>query len=653
LVLNTPNGIPLTNYKDWRNDPYADPNGYFNDYYENPYMTIDKSRQQDQFDYLTASLDLNYKFTNWLGVQLRSSLNMDNNTTHYTKEAVHFSDYAKSIRKSIASSDLTGSVSDGSNFNQKWVNDFILSASKDFGDYSVKLIAGATTKESFQKTVDVAANALEIDNYYNIKNRVGDPSVLSSNYFRRRDVGFYGDLTLGYKQYLFLHATGRNDMTSVLAASNNSFFYPGVDVSFIFSEAVPMLKQYLSYGKLRAGIAQVGTVQVSPYSMQNVYKLSDYNSLSDNSNTTANVYNNSYNFPYGTTTGFTVSNTLNNPKLKPEMTVSKEMGIELGFLDNRITFNFTDYQVNTKDQTVPVQISSASGYSSAYVNTGETQNNGLEFETKFVPFSKPDGVTWEIGLNYTYQTSKVVSLQDSTKELFLGGYTDGTGAYAIVGQDYPSLKVIDFQRDPQGRVVVDGATGYPIKNTTAVNVGSVNPKHILGISTNVKYKNFNLGIVAEYRGGGLIWNNIANQLNFTGTGWFSATNGRQRFVFPNSVIKQGNTYVPNTNVVTSQGGVDFWTGAFNDVESPYVTSSDFWKIREISLSYSAPQKYLPKLVKRATVAFIARNVLTLLPKSNYYTDPEFNLSTGNSSGITDVNQTAPTRSYGFNIAVNF
>jgi TonB-linked SusC/RagA family outer membrane protein len=656
MIMNTPNGIPLTDYKDVKNNPYADQNGYFNAYYENPYSVIDYSRDKDRTDYVVGLVEAEMKILPELTALARSSITYSNMTYETTKAAVRFSDYAKNLSgRSISSSDFNGQDFEGSNVIRRWTNDFIMTYKKKFGTVDVTAIGGFTNRESYQKLMDIGSNSLKIDGYYNINNRVGDASKLTSSWNKYRSVGVYADLTLGYKDYLFVHATGRNDWTSLLADGNNSYFYPGVDVSFIFSDFIPLgIQDIFSFGKARAGITQVGTLNVNPYSLENVFVLG-----SNNNSSGTDTRRGYANFPYGSLTSFTTSNRLNNPNLKPEMTLSKEVGLELGFLNSKINLTLTAYENSTKDQTVPVQIPNSSGYISTNINTGEVLGRGFESELKANILDNKNGFSWEIGANFTYQTSKVVSITSDLDEIQLGGYTTGSGVYATVGDLYPMIKNLDFLRDPNGRIVVDAVTGYPKANSNPTYAGCSSPTHIIGLNTQLKYKGFTLGISAEYRHGAVIWNDIADALTFTGTGWLTATNGRQRFVFPNSVYESGRDakgnpiYAQNTNIATSTGGVEFWTNVMNNTERFTVTSADFWKLRELTLSYEVPVSVLPKFIKKAQLGLVARNVLTILPKSNIYTDPEFSMDNGNAVGLTTINQTPPTRTFGFNLSINF
>ena len=224
------------------------------------------------------------------------------------------------------------------------------------------------------------------------------------------------------------------------------------------------------------------------------------------------------------------------------------------------------------------------------------------------------------------------------------------------------LKIHQGILDNAGHVIVDASTGLPTKSDTISVLGNATAKHKLGLDGTIKYKQFSLSFVFEYRGGYQIFNSIGSEMDWSGTGWRTAIYDRQRFVFPNSVIADPanpGKYVKNTNVEIANGNGNngFWTDGINrDVTSNYVTSADFWKLRELSLSYNVPASYLAKtkFIKGCTVSVQGRNLFVWLAKDNYYTDPEYS-SAGNTSngiGLTGY-QTPPSRYYGATVSFKF
>jgi outer membrane receptor protein involved in Fe transport len=523
--------------------------------------------------------------------------------------------------------------------------DFLVQLNHKINDFTGKMILGNSMYSNKYRRLREFNNSLVIPNLYNITNRLGEPGV-EEEMRERTSIGLFADLTVGYKDFVFVHASARNDWDSRLTKENRSFFYPGVDASLVLSEAVPALKDnsFLSFAKIRGGWSKTGQI-----SLDNWYAtLPSFNAGLGNNGATG--------FPYGSLGGFQLATTLSNPLLKPELTTEIEAGFELSFIRNRFHVEANFYQSNTKDQTIPAEISYSTGYASAYINAGELQTSGIETQFKLTPVLSLGEFDWNLVVNYTYQTSEVLSIMPGLDQLLINDVS-----YAVVGQQFPALLVTDVKRDPEGNIIVDAATGYPIKDPAIKNMGHGTPNHILGITNSFSWKGLNLNAVAEYRGGNMICNWVGNSLDFTGTSWHSAQNGRQNFIIPNSVINRGTAdapdYQPNTNVVTRNAGRSFWTGSdYQSVQSTYLSSAAFWKLRELSISYNVPvQNILGGAIKDAEIGLVGRNLIMLRPKTNIWTDPEFNSRGGNDNaiGYTTVDQTPPTRIYGFSVKLTF
>jgi hypothetical protein len=221
---------------------------------------------------------------------------------------------------------------------------------------------------------------------------------------------------------------------------------------------------------------------------------------------------------------------------------------------------------------------------------------------------------------------------------------------------YPYLKVQDWVRDPQGHVVVDAVTGLPSQDPNPKPFGQLNPKYRLGLNTSVTYKGLTLSGVAEFRAGNVIFNNMPYLDEFS-LSPRSVAAGNQRFVYPNSVIQVSpGKYVPNTNV-TVDDYFQFWgqNGFAFLPPAMFVSSGDFWKIRELALSYEIPQSVVQraKILKKATISIVGRNLFIWRPKDNQWTDPEFSEDNSNAVGQTSTYQAPPVKSYGLNLTLIF
>jgi TonB-linked SusC/RagA family outer membrane protein len=645
-VLNTPPQVPLTSYKDIENNPFATLDGYFNAYYPNPYWQIKHARNNQIRNDVLGSVNLSLKPLKWLEISNRSGLVFNTINNHNYKDEAIYNSYSKSDPWSQGHMGVTspyaGSSSDQMRQTMILTNDLLATVDQKFGDFTLKGILGNSVYMQKYETTFDAAGSLVIPGLYNISNRVGEPTVSQSSQ-KRNSIGIFADATVGYKDYAFLHLSGRNDWDSRLTKENRSFFYPAADASIVLSDMFPSIRDnaVLSFLKLRGGWSQTGQISLDSW----------YGTLPS--------YPAAAGFPYGSTAGFALSTQLSNPLLKPEKTNEIEVGAELSFLKNKIHLETNVYQTNTKDQTIPATISGATGFYSALINAGELQNKGIEVDLKFTPILKIGNVKWNGGINYSYTESKVVSILPGLNEIPISDGTNTSVSYAVVGQQFPTIKVTDVKRDPNGNIIVDKITGLPSKTSAIQQVGHGNPNHILGVSTDLNYKGFRLSLVGEYRGGNVINNRLGNALDFTGVSEHSALNGRQSFIIPGSVIELSpGVYTPNLTALVAQASRQFWVNSdYHTTDMAYVTSAAFWKLREVALTYDVPVEKLfgGKVIKMAQVGLVGRNLLMLRPKTNVWTDPEFNNSsvTSNAVGFTTEDQTPPTRLYGFSLKLTF
>lgn len=649
-VLNTPGEVDITKFKDL-NAPFANENDWYNAYYPNPYWQIENSRQKSTRDDILGSVELGFKATSWLNFTYRLGATASNFQQKNTIAGVTFSSYE--ISDPFGAGNAGSSNPNGvkprlyDRLNEKFIiqSDFLVNMNHKFlnNNLDARLLLGNSINKNSQRDiqsgngVNGGTGQLEIPGLYNVSNFVDPPTEVEST-TQVGKIGAFGSLQLGWKNYLFLEVTGRNDWVSVLDPKNRSFFYPGVNASFVFTDAIKPLKDipWLTFGKLLASWTKVGNVSVGAYALSNTFAQAS-------------------GFPYNTT-GFTLGNTLANSNLKPEMVKSREAGLQLAFLRNRINFQATYYDEDVSDQTVPIQISFSTGYSATNQNVGNVSNQGLELDLKLTPLLNLGPVKWNFGGNLAFYKSHVDAIDPQLKSIFIGGFTNGAGIYTIEGQSMRVLQVTDWKRDTAtGKVIVDPNTGRPSAATGVVNVGQSTPKVILGLNTSFEYKNLSLSILGEFRGGYVVYNNIGNATAFTGISAVTTSTGRQRFIYPNSVILQNGKYVDNTTVAVdnASNGGSFWASTYGTAGSNFVTSGDFWKIREVSLSYNIPLKNT-NVLKKASVGLVARNLFTFLPKDNVYADPEYSiLGTGNTQGISNENLSPPTRIFGATLSVGF
>lgn len=630
-VLNTPLHLPLDQMKNWKDGEFTRNEVSFFRFYENPYFIIDTQRNFTDTMSFTVIADAEYKFNENFTATLRAGYT--GGSSDFTQELGAYT-YAFQVTNAYYNMDEYGaSTADAISTNTRINTDFILNYKKDITkDIKINAIVGHNMRMTSGKSINVSGTNLFIPNFYNVSTRSGE-LVGGESYSQFRKIGAYADLTVGFKDFLFLNVTGRNDITSSLPTESNSYFYPGAGISFIASDAFPEITSYkgLSYLKTSFNITKTGN-DPGAYAANNVFFVPG-------------------NFPYGSTVGLSQASRVSDPNLSPEFTTSVEAGLEFGLFNNRFNANITGYKTNSTDQLAPVNISAASGATSLYTNIGEIENLGLEIDLNGT-IIRSDDFTWDMGVNLSKYKSEVISLKDGIDKVDLGGF-DAAQVIARVGSPYPMLSTTDYQRDDEGRVVV-GDNGDPIQGSVNVDQGQTSPTLVMGLNTTLKYKNFSLYTVMDYRTGHVFYNGIVDALEFTGLTQHSASSGRQPFVFPNSVYSDGNgAYTSNTNRLTTGGGNAFWDG-YNEVKSNYVTDASTIKLREVSLAYKFDKEVLTAIgVSDLSISLYGRNLLTFRPEANVYTDPEFNFTEGNAIGVGTQSQTPPTRQFGVTLNVKF
>jgi len=650
-VLNSPGSVPLLNYKDWRNNPFANPNGYYNAYYNNPYFIAENNREHHRDDYLTGNVQLEFKPLEWLDFTGRVGMTTQNESTKATQGKFTYTEYAGKLHGAYKVQHIVGSVADPFAYKTNLSSDFIAHARHTNGDFRFDYTGLFQFIQNERSRVLAAVNGLVLEDLYNLGNSLNTATVGQSS-FKSRAFGLAGKVDLGYKDYLFLTLSGRNDWVSILDPENRSFFYPGASLSFVASDAVEALKGFapLDFLKLRASWASVGQVNVGNFVDFGAYSLLP-------------VFVQGAGYPYDGKGGFTLGDRMVQPGLKPEITTGYEVGFETAWLEDRISAELTYFDSKTTDNTVPARVSWATGYSSYLMNAGTTTSKGIESRLTVVPIRTDD---WELkaGGNFTYLDNKVAEIAEGQlEELALGSYGGSTGSYAVKGEAFPIIKAYGYNRDPQGRIIVDRVTGYPSRTEQLINLGAALPTHTLGLNLELSYKDLSFYVSGEYRTGNYIYNNGGSSFDFSGAGINTVAYDRERFVIPNSSYWDPavGDYVANTNVTVYDGGADYWTmgPGRRDIHETYVTSAAFWKLREMSLAYKLPRSLLgrQKAIKSARISVQGRNLFLWTPATNVYTDPEYSdgngAANGNALGLTALRQTPPSRYMGASLSLTF
>ncbi|MFT3751758.1 MAG: TonB-dependent receptor [Paludibacter sp.] len=616
----------------------------------NPYIALDTWRKTGIDQNMISSLDLKLEATDWLDLTYRAAVTHNSLVTQHNQKRIATTEYG--AHRNL--DPVPQSVENESAVSNRLSSEFFANFHKTFGDFKVNVLGGTYVREVSLVTTGVSASNLIIDGLFNVSARPGelDGSSIES---KVRMFSLYGSASVGYKNFANIEVTGRNDKTSVLDPSNNSFFYPGVNASLVLTDAIPSLRSdEFSFLKLRGSWNKTGNADISPYRLA-----ATFSQLTDGGLSTQTPLG----FPFNGIPGYSADQISFDRYLKPEFIESVEAGFEAGFLKNRIYLDVSYYNQNNTNQIVNIRVPRSTGYNFAYVNAASFKNYGLEAQLKFTPLVDLGDVRVNFTANYSYNNSEVLSIYNDLNELSIGGYTIASNM-AVTGMPAFVLNATDYKRDPKGRVIIDAETGYPIPDEVNKKFGRTEPLHMIGLNPLVEWKGLTISALFEYKGGHYAYNQIGSDMAWTGVPEITGANHREHFVFPNSVYEDPSnpgTYIENTNITTTGDAVDFFTSDFyRNTASNFITSAASWRFRELSLTYSLPASLLAKqrLIQGVSVGVVGRNLVLWLPKTNVYSDPDFKgnqsfLSGGNISGISNATVNPPTRTIGGTLTVKF
>lgn len=341
------------------------------------------------------------------------------------------------------------------------------------------------------------------------------------------------------------------------------------------------------------------------------------------------------------------STTIGNPVLKPEITTSVEFGTELGFFsDNRLSLDFTYYRNSSRDQILTIPIANSTGYGFKVINAGKVENNGVEIALRGTPIQTNYGLKWELYGTFTKNNNTVSDL--GVDQVSLGGFSS-MGIVAAEGKPYGQFYAVTNSTDSQGRTIIDPENGMPVPTSTAVYLGSYNPKFMASWGTDLTYKNWSLNALFDMKHGGKFFSRTKDIMAFVGT---SAETGGERIdvIFPNSVYLDDNgNSVENTEYTyIKQNYYPDLDPGVNVIDASYV------KLRSVSVSYTFSREQLgPTPFGSLTVGLYGNNLFMWTPEENQFADPEINSTgAGNVQGF-DFTAQPSVRNYGLNVKVSF
>ena len=468
-------------------------------------------------------------------------------------------------------------------------------------------------------------------------NHINNASVYnaSGSYYRKSTFGLFGNLSLDYKNMLFLNVTGRNDVVSTMPRGNRSFFYPSVSLGFIFTELEPLKNDILTYGKVRASYAEVG--QAGEY-LPTYFTTPTYGG--GFSSGTPIMY------PINGVVAYTPSSTVYDSNLKPQNTKSYELGFDLAFAHGLVTLSYTYSRQDVKDQIFTVPLSASTGYGYLMTNGGKIHTNAHEITLGIKPFDTPD-FKWDMEFNFSKIDNYVDELAPGVESIFLGGFVDPQ-VRANIGDKFPVIYGTRYLRNENGDIVVD-ENGLPQAGDEGV-IGKVSPDFTLGIATNIEFKKFRLSAVLDWKKGGQMYCGTMNVLNYYGVTQQSADYRKSDgFMFEKPAVKQNadGSYSPNDIVIKGMQGAFDYFNVMSDISEAGVYDNGYLKLREISLSYPVVNKSW--LNVRANV--FARNIILWSALEGL--DPEATQGNDNMSGAFERFSLPGTSTFGFGLTFKF
>jgi len=586
-------------------------------------------------DRTVATVNTGYDFTKWL------SFNYTFGWNQYEMD-----------RKQVINIGSTAMAGNGYILNDNYKTQelesvFVLTFNKDFGtDYNLKASAGHNVNQRTYKRMTTDGTGMIYKDIYNLENTLSQTS--EENYTRRRLWALFADVTFGYKNYLYLNASLRNDHSSTLPKDNNSYYYPAFTGSFVFTEAFQMDPKVLSFGKVRLGWGKVGN-DASPY-----YKNGTYLKAA----------------PYDGRPMMLPNTNSYDDNLKPEFTTEFEVGTELRFFGDRIGLDFAWYTRSITDMIAGIGLPSSSGLSTYYTNFGKISNKGIEIGLSVTPVHLANSFKWDIYGTFTHNKSKVVSLTDGMEFITLStGSTSEPQVTMRPGSPYGLLRGTKIARDDEGNPLVSATTGTYMVDPELGDLGDPNPDFKSAITNTLSFKGISFSFMFDMSVGGVIVSGPVSDMLGRGVTKYNEDRLGAR-ILP-GVLANPNTREPilDANGKKIQNTIqrtenDLWfapssvspTFAMNGVHEFQTFDATVFHLSEISLGYDIPKKWLQKtFIGSASLSVIARNLWHYAPGFPKYLnyDPGSNTwGAGNIQGID--RETAPTtKRIGLNLKLTF
>jgi TonB-linked SusC/RagA family outer membrane protein len=591
----------------------------FSSLLDNPYLISHEMLNASNRHGVIGNISATYNITKDLSVMVRTALD-------------YASEYRTQQRPFGTNKFAEGMFRTQNIFTQEINSDFLIRYNKDItSKLSANFSVGGNSMSNRYIKDDLLANQLNFPGIYSLANNKN--TLLASPYRSQYKVNsLYALAQFSYDDFLFLDMTARQDWSSTLASptsvENTGFFYPSVNTSLIVSEILKM-PAAISLLKLRGSWSRVGSGGIVPYRTSYTY--------------------NSSPFPGSVTNPSSIA----NPDLVALLTTSIEAGIDMRFFNNRIGLDVALYQNDTRNDIFLVPIDPSSGYSSVVSNAGLVKNKGIEVQVNGTIIKSKNSFGWDVFGTYTSNLNRVVELIDGTDTYVMSTGPANRGSIeARPGGRMGDLYGIGYQRAPDGQIIYNNQ-GLPLRTSSIIALGNVNPDFKASFGSEFKYKNFRLSFLFDGQMGGEAYSLTHAVL---------MEEGKLKKTIPgryNGIIGDGvrwdvgsSKYVQNDVVATNIQS--YYDAHFNrDNVEANTFSTDFIKFREARIDYSLPKSLLSKLkLQKATIGLYGRDLFVITDWPSY--DPEFGtLNDGQISAGFEIAQFPSTRSLGVSLTVGF
>ncbi|MFP4227915.1 MAG: SusC/RagA family TonB-linked outer membrane protein [Salinivenus sp.] len=595
-------------------------------YANNPFWIRERNYQNDDSDRLYGKVELSYDLMDNLTVTA------DARTDYYTTRqeeriaigSVEQSQYEEDVRE-VQESHVGGTIDYTGQLTET---------------VSVEALGGVDYRyNSLSRNQGVTQGGLSTRGVFTLENSVSRPSL--DDYFQEQAlIGAYGDVTFGYEDLAYVGGTLRNDWASTLPEDNNSYLYPSVNGSFVFSNLAALSESdLLSYGKIRLNWSQVGR-DTDPYRLSFTYPIQS---------------------SFRGTIGQALPSSVPNFNLEPEIKSEWEIGTELQFFENRLGLDATYYSAEIENQIIQVEGSRASGYESRVLNAGTIANKGVELSLNATA-AETESFSWDWTVNWSKNVEEVVSLAEGVSRVPLNNAASappfGPSLTASEGGEFGVFYGPGFARTDEGDKIVSGNGFY--QDTGSQELGSYLPDWQGGVSTTLSYEGFRASILVDGQKGGNIWS-LSNLFGLY-SGMFSesaANNIRQLGARPDAVLEDGSPFYgvggTEDNPTTAAGNAsakNVLQLLFGNHEA-HLYDASYIKLREVTLSYSLPQQWFSGTqVQNMTASLYGRNLATLLKYTPNFDPTAVVRGSSNLQGI-EAGQMPPRRTIGFRLSLNF